>query len=230
MSSRRPCSAVPRPVGCRHVHRCVVGGAFVGARIYSRYTRSIRVGLADEGVSGVAAEPVGVGRGPRRSPARASAGASMSMVVAPSGGRPTAVPAPSLAPESSRAQRPSLVTTPPPVPSPASPLPLPTPVPGASGLSECVSRLRVVVGEVVAAAGVARAAAAADPGVGAAAVGAAAVEVLGVLDEVATVLGVARAEVAGVVRFSGSWRRTPAGRRVGDFCRASDLVAGVVSC
>ncbi|HCX85316.1 MAG TPA: hypothetical protein DHV14_09340, partial [Micrococcales bacterium] len=58
----------------------------------------------------------------------------------------------------------------------------------APGLSECVSRLRVVVGEVVAAAGVARAAAAADPGVGAAAVGA-----LAVLDEVATVLGVARA-------------------------------------
>ncbi|WP_159096490.1 HNH endonuclease signature motif containing protein [Miniimonas sp. S16] len=39
------------------------------------------------------------------------------------------------------------------------------------------------------------------------------------LDEVATVLGVARAEVAGVVRESGSWRRTPAGRRVGDFTR-----------
>ncbi len=39
------------------------------------------------------------------------------------------------------------------------------------------------------------------------------------LDEVATVLGVARAEVAGVVRSSGSWRRTPAGRRVGDFTR-----------
>ncbi|WP_180359832.1 DUF222 domain-containing protein, partial [Miniimonas arenae] len=84
----------------------------------------------------------------------------------------------------------------------------------ASGLSECVSRLRVVVGEVVAAAGAARAAAAADPGVGAAAV-----EALAVLDEVATVLGVARAEVAGVVRASGSWKRTPAGRRAGDFTR-----------
>ncbi|WP_159096347.1 HNH endonuclease signature motif containing protein [Miniimonas sp. S16] len=77
-----------------------------------------------------------------------------------------------------------------------------------------MSRLRVVVGEVVAAAGAARKAAAADPGVGAAAVGA-----LAVLDEVATVLGVARAEVAGVVRESGSWRRTPAGRRAGDFTR-----------
>ncbi|HCX85415.1 MAG TPA: hypothetical protein DHV14_09865, partial [Micrococcales bacterium] len=127
---------------------------------------------------------------------------SMSMAVAPDGGRPTAVPASrlaprrasapraSLAPESSEVPRASCVPqTLPQSPVPAASLaPLPSPVPGAPGLSECVSRLRVVVGEVVAAAGAARKAAAADPGVGAAAVGA-----LAVLDEVATVLGVARA-------------------------------------